>query len=78
MPNICQTQGILIIPMVTESTGYWDPEAYKVPKHIAYVSAVRLGRDPAEMLGLFLEEFSLTIYTWRTRTAWRRRYETIT
>ena len=49
-----QTQGVLIIPMVVESTGCWDPEAHKIPKHIAYASAVRLGRDPAEMLALFL------------------------
>ena len=71
----CESQGIVFVPMVVETTGTWDKGAAVVLNHIARAVAARTGEDAGAAQTALMQELSVVVRTWRARAALRRRCE---
>ena len=71
----CESQGIVFVPMVVETTGTWEKGAAVVLNHIARAVAARTGEDAGAAQTALMQELSVVVRTWRARAALRRRCE---
>ena len=69
----CESQHVLFLPMVVETTGAWAPEAEKALGQIARGIGMGSMADPAS--STLLQQACVLVRTWRARAALRRRAE---
>jgi hypothetical protein len=69
----CRRQGILFLPMVFEPSGAWAPDALRVLREMANISARRSGTEVSDAVGGLLQRLCVVIRTASARAVLRRR-----
>ena len=71
--QVCADQSVRFMPLVVESTGAWEPAAYKTLQLLSRAVATRTGSDAGLLHADLLQELSVLLRSHHARAALRRR-----